>query len=124
MLKNKEQGINDKQPKSLPCPSLWRTGRKLRRQAATAIACIFHTGFDFQFGFVSPEVRRGRENALTPLGSNPFGQSKHRWGLAGEGDSQKSCGCEKMAVTQGRKRFYSLYEMGTLRMPRMKESRL
>lgn len=124
MLKNKQQGISAKQPESLLCPSPWRTGRKLRRRAARSYRLHFHTGFDFQFGFVSPEVRGGEENVLTPLGSNPFGQSKHRWGRAGEGDSQKSCGCEKIAVTQGRKRFYLLYEIGTLRMPRMKESRL
>lgn len=85
-----------------PCGEL---GESSAARQPTVIACIFHTGFDFQFGFVSPEVRRGKENALTPLGSNPFGQSKHWWGLAGEGDSQKSCGCEKMAVTRGERDF-------------------
>lgn len=45
--------------------------------------------------------------------SNPFGQRKHGWGPAREGGSQKGSDCEDIHVTQGRKRFYSSYEMWT-----------
>lgn len=53
-------------------------------------------GFDFQFGSVSPQIGEGEENVLTLLDSNPFGQSKHGQGPAGEGGVRKVVAVKKL----------------------------